>query len=120
VKIAVTATEPGLDAPVDSRFGRCLHFVFVDTETMDVETVANENVTAAGGAGPQAAQTVADKGAKAVLTGNCGPNAHRALQAAGVQVVVGVSGTVKEVAEKFKAGEYATAESPNVDAKYGT
>jgi predicted Fe-Mo cluster-binding NifX family protein len=119
MRIAVTAREPGLEAEVDPRFGRCGHFVFVDTDSTDAESVANEGVGAAGGAGVQAAQFVSEKGATAVLTGNCGPNAHRALTAAGVQVIVGVSGTVRDAVDQFKAGKFEPTAGPNVDAKHG-
>ena len=72
-----------------------------------------------GGAGIQAAQLVADKGADVVLTGNCGPNAYRTLEAADVKLVVGVSGTVREAVDKFKSGAFESTEGPNVDAKSG-
>ena len=119
MKIAVTASGAGLDAEVDPRFGRCANFVLVDPETMAFEEVENTNVSMGGGAGIQSAQLVADKGAKVVLTGNCGPNAYRALQAAGVEVIVGVSGTVREAVENYKAGAFAPTDAPNVDAKFG-
>ena len=119
MKIAVTANGAGLDAPVDPRFGRCQNFVFVDTETMDTETVSNENLMASGGAGVQSAQLVSEKGATIVLTGNCGPNAHRTLAVAGIEVIVGVTGSVQEAVEKYKAGAFSAAGGPNVDAKFG-
>jgi len=119
MKIAVTATGPGLDDAVDPRFGRCACFVFVDTETDDVETVPNENLAGAGGVGIQSAQLVAEKGAGVVLTGNCGPNAYRTLEAAGIALIVGVGGTVRDAVAQYKAGELSSADEPNVDAKFG-
>jgi predicted Fe-Mo cluster-binding NifX family protein len=119
MRIAVTARAPGLDAAVDPRFGRCQHFTFVDTESGDAESVPNDNVAASGGAGVQAAQLVSEQGAEAVLTGNCGPNAHRALTSAGVQVIVGVSGTVRDAVEQFNARAFEPTAGPNVDAKHG-
>jgi predicted Fe-Mo cluster-binding NifX family protein len=119
MKVAVTATGDGLDAAVDPRFGRCQRFVFVDLETMEAETVKNDNVDASGGAGIQSAQLIADKAATVVLTGNCGPHAHRTLEAAGIQVIIGVQGTVAEAIEKYKAGELLATDGPNVQAKNG-
>ena len=55
MRIAVSSTGPGLEAELDSRFGRCDYFVIVDGDTMDVESVENPNVMAAGGAGIQSA-----------------------------------------------------------------
>ncbi len=47
---------------------------------------------------------IAAKGAKVLLTGKCGPNASKALSAAGFAVVPGCSGTVRAVVDQFKAG----------------
>jgi predicted Fe-Mo cluster-binding NifX family protein len=105
MKIVVTSTGNTLDSPIDPRFGRCQFFVFVDPETMEFEAAENEAVMSAGGAGPQAAQFVANKGAEAVLTGNVGPNAVSALKAAGVTIYVGATGTVKETVLLFKNGQ---------------
>jgi len=119
MKIAITATETSLDAIVDPRFGRCPCFLIVDTDSMAFEAVGNPNVILGGGAGIQSAQLVADKGARYVLTGNCGPNAHRALTAAGITVIVGCSGPVRAVIERFKAGELQPSDQANVPSHFG-
>jgi predicted Fe-Mo cluster-binding NifX family protein len=119
MRVVVTATGPSLDAPIDPRFGRCAYFVFVDTEDMSFETVANDSGAHSGGAGIQSAQLLAQKGAKAVLTGNCGPNAHQTLSAAGIDVIVGCSGSVSETIERFKAGHLQAAIAPNVASHSG-
>ena len=49
MKIAVSASGEGLDAQVDLRFGRCRYFVFVDSDSMDYEAVANESAASMGG-----------------------------------------------------------------------
>ena len=104
MKIAVSATSPSLDAEVDPRFGRCQCFIIVDPETMEFEAVENTNIAAGGGAGIATAQMVAEKGVEVVLTGNCGPNAVRTLSAAGVEVIVGQSGTIRQAVEDYKKG----------------
>ena len=109
MRIAVTATGPDLDAQVDPRFGRCPYFIFVDTDTMEFEAVPNPYVSAMGGAGIQAAQLVANKGATAVLSGAFGPNAAQTLSAVGVQMYPNVMGTVREAVERFKRGELQPA-----------
>ena len=120
MKVAVTTVKPDLDAEVDPRFGRAPYFLIVETEDMSFDAIENVAAGASGGAGIQAAQTVADAGVTAVLTGNCGPNAHRTLQAAGVKVVVGVAGTAREAVERYLKGEYAEAEGPNVEGGFGS
>lgn len=105
MKICVTATSPNLDAQIDPRFGRCQYFVIVDPDTMEFEAISNESAAAMGGAGIQAAQTVADKGVEAVITGNVGPNAFRTLSAASIKIFTGASGTVQDAIQSYKNGE---------------
>lgn len=120
MKIAVTSVGPEMASQVDPRFGRAAWFVLVDTETLEFQPVENTGAAAGGGAGVNAAKAVIDAGAEAVLTGNCGPNAERALKAAGVKLFTGVSGTVAEAVERYKAGKLTEATGPNVPSHFGT
>jgi len=120
MKIAITATEPTLDADLDPRFGRCPFFLVVDPDTLAFEALENPNVSLGQGAGIQAAQFVAQQGVGAMLTGNCGPNAHQALAAAGVDVIVGCAGPVRNVVEQFKSGQLQSTSGPNVAGHTGT
>lgn len=119
MKIAVTASTRELSSPVDPRFGRCAYFLFVDSETMQFEAVENPNLAAASGAGIQSSQLVANKGAKVLLTGSCGPNAFQTLQAAGVEVIVGVTGTIQEAVQLYKTGKLQPTSQPNVPSHFG-
>jgi predicted Fe-Mo cluster-binding NifX family protein len=119
MKIAVSSSGTDQNAQVDPRFGRCQYFLIIDTESGKSETVPNAAQTAGGGAGIQAAQTVADHGAETVLTGNVGPNAHRALQAADIEVITGVDGTVSDVLQAFREGKYKVTDSPTVQSHFG-
>ena len=119
MKICVSASTGSLDAQVDPRFGRCSYLVIVDSETMEFEAVPNIASGSMSGAGIQAAQTVASKGAKVLITGNVGPNAFQALSAAGIRVVIGAFGTVREVIEKYKSGELKETSSPTVRGHFG-
>ena len=120
MKVAVSTSGQDLSGMVEPRFGRCPYFLIVETETMAVEAVPNGAVGSAHGAGIQAAQLVASKGVKAVLTGNVGPNAYSALSTSGITVLTGVSGNVAEVVERFKRGELSTTSSPTVGGHFGT
>lgn len=120
MKICVTATSQGLDAEVDPRFGRCQYFTIIDPDTMQYESIDNGSIGASGGAGIQAAQFVANKGVEVVLTGNAGPNAYNTLQAAGVSIITGVAGKVREAVEGYKSGKLRPpASGPSVDAHFG-
>ena len=119
MKIVVTAKNNNLESEIDPRFGRCSNFIIVETDTLSFESISNESSMASGGAGIQAAQTVAKTGAEAVITGNMGPNAFQTLNAAGIKVFTGADGIVKEVIEKYKKGELKEIESANVDSHHG-
>lgn len=119
MKIAVTVTGPHSDDHVESRFGRCAYFLIVDTETKESEALENPNIALDGGAGIQSAQMMAERGVQVVLTGNCGPKAFQVFDAAGIQVVTGVSGSVRQAIEQFGAGAFPGASGPNVASHYG-
>jgi len=121
MKLCVTSSGRSLDDTIDPRFGRCQYFIIVDSESMQFEAIENPAMSAGGGAGIQAAQLVANKGAEVVLTGNAGPNAFNTLQAAGLKIVVGLTGiTVGQAIEGFKSGKYQYISGPSVEAHYGT
>jgi predicted Fe-Mo cluster-binding NifX family protein len=108
-----------LNAQVDPRFGRCQYFVFVDSDTMAFEAMPNEAIAAPGGAGIQAAQTVVNKGANMLISGNIGPNAFQVLSTAGVKIATGVNGTVKEAVEMYKNGGLSETGGSTVAAHAG-
>ena len=119
MKIAVSATVSDLDAEVDPRFGRCQYFIIVDPQSMEFEALDNSNAMAAGGAGISTAQMIANKGVEVVLTGNCGPNAYQTLSVAGIQVITGVSGRVRDAIEAYKAGRLQPNAQPSVGSHHG-
>ncbi len=119
MKICVSSTGEDLNANVDPRFGRCQCFLIVNTDTMDFESISNESAMASGGAGIQAAQTVAKAGVEVVITGNMGPNAFQTLSAAGIKIFIGAAGTIDEVVEKYKKGELGETEAPSVGSHFG-
>jgi predicted Fe-Mo cluster-binding NifX family protein len=113
MKIILTATSPNIDSNVDGRFGRGAYFIIVDPDTLEWEAFPNPGIGVSGGAGIQAAQFVADQKAEAVLSGDFGPNAYNALQAAGIAMYLfGASPTVKEALEHFKAGTLERVGAP--------
>ncbi len=119
MKIAVTSTGPSLDDSVEARFGRCAYFLIIDTDTMQYEAIENPNIALGGGAGIQSAQLMSEKGVTTVLTGNCGPNAFNVFGQASIQVIVGVSGVVRNAVEQFKTGALSSASGPSVASHFG-
>ena len=107
MRICIATNQGGLEDQVFPVFGRCPTFTFVDMEDKEiknVEVIPNEFAGAMGGAGIQAAQLVANKGANVVIAGNYGPNAYPILNQAGISVV-SAQGNVKEVVMKHVNGE---------------
>ena len=105
MKIAVSASGRDLDAQSDQRFGRCDYFLLIDTDTMETEAFPNENKNHTSGAGVQAAGFVITKGARAVLTGSCGPKAMDVFDAQNIPVYTGQAGEIRQTVEAFKKGK---------------
>ena len=124
VKLAVTSQPPGgLKALVDPRFGRASIITLVDVEggvAKNVEVMDNPARNEFGGAGPAAAQFMANMGVNAVLTCNIGPKAHTALSALGIKVYIVPQGvTVEEAVKKYVSGELTPASTPTGPAYMG-
>jgi len=102
-KICITSEGKDLSANVDPKFGRSQYFLFVNPVTMEFEAVDNTHIDLSHGAGIQTAQFIASKDVGIVLTGDCGPNAQRVLQSAGIKVITGVNGKVEDAILKYKA-----------------
>jgi len=113
MKVAVSSSGQDLNSPIDPRFGRCAYFLVVETDDMSFEVFDNESAGLGGGAGIQSAQFIISKGAKAVITGNCGPNAVKTLSVGGVEVFLGNTGIVRKVLQKFKNGELTSTNVAN-------
>ncbi len=120
MKIAVTASsDKGIEANVDSRFGRARYFAIVDVETMEVNFVENSASKAASGAGISAAQAVSEQGVDAVISGNFGPKAFSGLQAAQLKLYSIDGGTIKDAVEKLKEGALQELSDPTNNAHAG-
>ena len=119
IKLCISSTGEDLNSNVDPRFGRCNYFLIINPNKMNFELVLNENSNAMGGAGIQAAELLAKKGADIVITGNVGPNAFQTLKAANIKIITGVSGNIKRIVEKYNRGELKENEEPSVESHFG-
>lgn len=119
MRVAISSQGEDLGAEVDPRFGRASRFLLVVTDTMSFEVIENtQNLNLPQGAGIQTAQNIAEYNPDVVLTGNCGPKAFRALQAAGVAVVVGVKGKITDAVQAYLEGKYQSAKAANVEGHW--
>ena len=85
MKIGVSALGDSCDAEVSPQFARCPYFVIVDSKTRACEAFDNTAKEASHGAGPMAVRALADRDVSVALAGKIGPNAERALAAAGIE-----------------------------------
>jgi predicted Fe-Mo cluster-binding NifX family protein len=119
MRIAVTTEGTDLSAEVDSRFGRAQRFLIVDTKTMTSQVVQNnQSLDLPQGAGIQSAQNILPYKPQVVLTGNCAPKAFRVLQAAGIEVVVGVKGRIEDAIKDYMSGKYTPTTEANVEGHW--
>lgn len=115
MKVAFTTSGKDLNAELDRRFGRAPRFLVCDTESGTFEVVENQqNLNAAQGAGIQAAQALVETGAKAVVTGHCGPKAFRVLEAADIKVYHASVATIEEALTLYREGRLSESTGPNV------
>jgi predicted Fe-Mo cluster-binding NifX family protein len=88
-KIAIPCFNPGgLEGIVNTRFGRCECFTIIslnDNQIANIKVILNQGFNAMGGAGPMAAQTIANYGVKTVIGANYGPNAANALSRGNIE-----------------------------------
>lgn len=120
MKVLITVTSPNFEASLDPRFGRAAYFLMVDSETLEWEAQPNSAVHASGGAGIKAAQFVVNSGCKAVISGDCGPNAFDVIDAAGVAMYVfGSSQNVQEALNNLKEGKLEQLGSPSSPGHHG-
>ncbi len=111
MKIAVSSHGKDLNSQINPRFGRCEYFLIVNTDDMSFEAIENKSASLSSGAGIEAALLVISNGAKAVITGNCGPKAVQTLSTAGIDLFVDYVGTVKDAIEKYKSSDLTSAKN---------
>ena len=101
MRIAATAEDARLDAPLDQHFGKCAFWVLADMDAGVFQIVANPG--AGGGEGKCSATTqfLADRGVQCVLARKCGTQAREKLAAAGIRIVEGCEGTAREALHRF-------------------
>lgn len=105
MKIAVTSTGPALDDYVGTKFSCSEYLLIIDLDTMERTAMMNPAmVFMLNGlaAGELLAQQLSQRNVRTVLVGDCSSNILRCLSTGEVEIVVGVSGSVRDVVEEFK------------------
>ena len=122
MKLAVAVKEDkDWESEVNTRFGRSEYFAFIENmgEEQQLEIVTNSAASAPSGAGVEAAQLVADRGAEALIVGKVGPKAFQGLEAVGVDVYTRGGCSLEQAVEEFKRGELEEVSAPTGKAHGG-
>lgn len=120
MKVAIPVAAATKEAKVDLRFGRTRFFAIVDTENNDWQFIDNsQDMQAAQGAGIQAATTVANAGAEAIIAINLGPKAIQVLQGGGIKVYTAPENVAAEAAvELLKDNQLQEMAGANVEGHW--
>ena len=98
VSIAVAANGPERSAMVSEKAGRAPYFLFFNGEGVFLAAERNPFAKAPGGAGPQAAAFLADKGVTLVVAKEFGAKMERTLKSFNIKYVVN-TGVAHEVVQ---------------------
>jgi len=119
MKVAITTAGEDLSSPLELRFGRATAFLIYDTESGNFSRLDNtQQLNAAQGAGIQAAQAVVNAGAKALISGHCGPKAFQVLKMGKVDIYLAKGGSVQEALNELKEGTLETASDADVEGHW--
>jgi len=114
MKIAV----PSRNGKVDSHFGHCEYFTVFSLSERQISS--EETLTPPPGCGCKSniADSLAERGVSLMLAGNMGQGAVNKLAAAGISVIRGCSGSVRQAVEDYAAGKLTDA--PVVCSDHGS
>ncbi|MBD3214188.1 MAG: dinitrogenase iron-molybdenum cofactor [Candidatus Lokiarchaeota archaeon] len=105
---------------VSAHFGRAPQFTFVDIE--DGKLVSKQILSNPGHTVGSIPQFVNEQGADCMIAGGMGRRAVQFFEQYGINVIMGIQGTIDEVIEKIKNGELEGGESlcaPGAGKGYG-
>jgi len=107
MKIAISSTGKNLTDNVSEVFARCPYFIIAEVENGKIqktEVIENKIANQLGQAGISAAQLMAEKDIKTVITKNVGPRALDVLNQFKIDIYVG-DGTIEKVSQEFIDGK---------------
>ena len=95
--IAVAADGPSADAAVSRQAARCAYFLIFNRRGDLIESLANPHRQARGGAGPQVADFLAQKGVDTLIAGEFGSRMSDALQRKGMAMRIATGSVLDAV-----------------------
>ena len=117
MKIAVSSDGSTLDAKVANRFNSAKYLLIIDLDNGEYEAVLNPFTIGQHGAGVQAIVLAVSRGAKAVLTGYTSPAIANQFKSSGIEILTGMTGTVREAIEQYKRASSLEASQNEVKSR---
>jgi len=113
MRIAISAeNNQDFDSVVAHHFGRCPFFALVEVDGKEIQSVSMiENPFYAGHQPGQVPGFIKEQNADVMLSGGMGGRAIQFFNQFGIETATGASGSVKEAAEAFLAGNLQGASS---------
>jgi len=106
MRIAISSMGGGMEGEVAEHFGRCPEFVIVESDGKGVKKVERVNNPYFGSHIPGAVpKFISSLGANLMITGGMGSRAVEMFESLGIKVIVGVSGRIGDVVEKYLRSE---------------
>ncbi len=109
MKIAVTSTRPTLDTPVGTKLHRSKYLLIIDPElivnpdTIEYEVMMNPLLALSGPAMWKLfAQELLQEDVQILLSGDYNSNVAKSLGHAGIEIIGGISGSVRSAVKQFK------------------
>jgi predicted Fe-Mo cluster-binding NifX family protein len=103
-KICITARDKTFDAEIAPEFDSAHYFLLLDPVAWQMEIKENPHRDSEREAGVQAARYLLRQNTSILLTGRVGKEAKKELLEAGIQIVDGISGTVKDAIQIITKG----------------
>ncbi len=108
MKIAVTSTHPTLDTPVGTKLHSSKYLLIIDPElivdpdTIEYKIMMNPVMMVSGPAMWELfTQELLQEDVQILLSGDCNSNATESLAHAGIQIIGGMSGSVRSAIKQF-------------------
>lgn len=110
MKIAIPVNDKSTHTKIASTFGRAQYFLIYETEQKESSFIDNSAVASQGGAGIKAAQVIADSGAQILITPQCGENAAKVIEKAGVRMYKSQEGLALDNINAYIEGKLSVLE----------
>jgi predicted Fe-Mo cluster-binding NifX family protein len=111
MKVLLATQKNTLDSPVAKRFGHAPYYLYVDSDSMQVQEIANdEHHDETHAIIPE----MAKQGIEVFITGNIGPHAFELASSLNLQVALARKMSAREALEKLQRGELEILTAPTL------